>query len=54
MTIIAFVPFLVGIVGALVYFFAANAKVAEIGRIMFFAAVLALMLAFGASHVRIG
>lgn len=54
MTIVALVPFIVGIVGALVYVFAGNAKIAEIGRLMFLAAVIALMFAFGGAHVRIG
>jgi Na+/phosphate symporter len=43
MTIIIF-PILIMIIGALLYFFASNAKWQEIGRIMFFCGLFIAML----------
>lgn len=41
---VALVPIIAAIAGALVYVISANAKAAELGRLVFGAAVLALML----------
>jgi hypothetical protein len=43
--LIATIPALVAIAGALVYALAGNAKLAELGRLAFFAAILVLLLA---------
>ena len=44
---IVLLPLLVAIVGVLMYALSANPKVAEMGRIMFFAGLLAFLLAGG-------
>lgn len=51
--VIATIPTLVLIIGALLYAFAGNAKLSEVGRIMFFAGLLAALLAThgGSVHV---
>lgn len=54
MTIIALIPALVALGGALVYALASNPKVAEIARIAFLCGLMALMFALSSSHVRIG
>jgi Na+/phosphate symporter len=46
--IIAWLAVLVAIVGALLYALSSNAKVAEMGRILFFVGALAAVLAAGA------
>ena len=51
---IAVIPLLVAIVGLLMYILATNAKVAEIGRIMFACGLLALMFASARESIRIG
>lgn len=40
------VPALCAIVGALVYALSSNAKAAELGRVLYLGAVIALMIAF--------
>jgi len=52
--IIAVIPLLVAIIGLLMYILASNAKVAEIGRIMFFCGLLALMFSTARETFRIG
>lgn len=47
---IAVVPLVAAIVGALTYALSSNTKVVELGRLVFFAAMIALMVA-SASHV---
>ena len=54
MIVIAIVPALVSFIGALVYFLASNPKVSDLGRLAFFAGLLALMFAMSARVVRIG
>ncbi len=51
---IALVPLFVAIVGLLMYALSANTKVAEIGKIMFFCGLLALMFASARESIRIG
>jgi Na+/phosphate symporter len=48
--VIAIVPALVAIVGALIYLIASNPKLAEVGRLAFLAGMIALCIAL-ASHV---
>ncbi len=52
--LIAVIPLLVAIIGLLLYLLAANAKVAEVGRLMFACGLLALMFASAREAVRIG
>lgn len=52
--IIAVIPLLVAIIGLLLYLLAANAKVAEVGRLMFGCGLLALMFASARESIRIG
>jgi Na+/phosphate symporter len=52
--IITIVPLLVAIIGLLMYLLASNAKVAEVGRIMFGCGLLAFMFATERTTVRIG
>lgn len=52
--LIGWVTALFAIAGALVYALAANPKVAEIGRVTFFAAMIALMIALSGHVARIG
>jgi len=49
----ALIPVLVAVAGVLAYALASNAKVAEIGRLLFFAGVLALMFAFAGRAVHL-
>ena len=49
---IALVPIICAILGALAYALSANAKVAELGRLLFLASVIALMFAFSAHTVK--
>jgi len=51
---IAVIPLIVAIVGLLMYILAANAKVAEIGRLMFACRLLALMFASARESIRVG
>lgn len=44
MTIVLLLPAIVAIVGALLYFAATNAKISELGRIMFAAGMIAICL----------
>lgn len=46
---IALVPIICAILGALAYALSANGKVAELGRLVFLASMIALMISF-ASH----
>jgi hypothetical protein len=50
---VALIPVLIAIAGALVYALASNAKVAELGRLLFACAVLALMLGAAGHTVRL-
>lgn len=54
MTIVALIPALVALAGALVYALSKTAEVKELARICFFCGLLALMFALSASHVQIG
>jgi hypothetical protein len=47
MMIVATIPLAVCLVGLLLYVLASNPKVAEVGRLMFFAGLLAALLASG-------
>ncbi len=52
MTIIAFLPFLVLVIGLVLYFIAVGltkSSVGEIGKIMFFCGTLAFLMAAGSS-----
>jgi hypothetical protein len=51
---IALVPLFVAIVGLLMWLLAANGKVAEIGKIMFFCGLTALMFSTARESIRIG
>lgn len=51
---IALVPFVVAVIGALIYAFASNAKLAEIGRILFSVGALWCVYVVLGVHVRIG
>lgn len=50
---VALVPILGVIAGALLYGLASNPKVAEIGRLIFAASMLALMLAWTGHSIRL-
>ena len=52
--LIAIVPVVFAIVGALIYALAGNPKAAEIGRLTFLAAMIALSIALAAHTVRVG
>lgn len=54
MTLIAIIPLLVALVGAVTYAVSANPKVSELGRIAFFAGLLVTMLAMAGHTIRIG
>jgi Na+/phosphate symporter len=49
-------PLLIAIIGLLMYALSANSKLVEIGRIMFFAGLLAFLLGAGPviSSIRVG
>lgn len=51
---IALLAILFAIAGALVYALSGNAKLAELGRLTFLAAMIALMLEFAKHVVKIG
>jgi hypothetical protein len=48
---VAWIPLIALIVGILMYALASNAKVAEIGRLLFFAAFLALLIVMAPATV---
>ncbi len=48
---IIYLPLLVALVGLLMYILAKEAKVVEIGRIMFWTGLLAFLMSGGAGHV---
>jgi Na+/phosphate symporter len=52
--LIAIIPFIVLIVGLLMYALAANPKISEIGRIMFFCGLLALCFTFARQTLSLG
>lgn len=53
--VIAPLDLVAAIAGLVLYIVASNAKVAEVGRILFFVGLLALLLASGAAHgLRLG
>lgn len=53
--VIAPLDVVVAIAGLVVYLATSNAKASELGRIMFFAGLLALLLATGSAHgLRLG
>jgi hypothetical protein len=54
MMIIIGIPFLVCIVGLVMYAFAKDPKVARVGELMFFAGLLVTLLAVSGGHLRIG
>jgi Na+/phosphate symporter len=54
MVVIALVPLVVCVVGALLYALSSNPKISEMGRLAFFAGLLALMLAMAGHTVKIG
>lgn len=49
----AALPFLFALVGLLMYVLASNTKVSELGRILFFAGMLATLLPLGGHLVRL-
>ena len=52
--LIAYIPLLFAIIGLLIYVLATNAKVVELGRIVFFAGFFVTMLAMATKVLRIG
>lgn len=52
--LIAVIPFIVLIVGLLLWVLAANPKVSKAGEYMFFCGLLALMFALSGHSVRLG
>ncbi len=52
--LIAIVPLLVAVTGALIYALAANPKLSEMGRLAFACGVLALMFALAGKTLRLG
>jgi hypothetical protein len=52
--IITIVPLLVAIIGLLMYLLSSNAKVAEVGRLMFACGLLAWLFSTSRASVRIG
>lgn len=48
---IIFLPLLVALIGLLMYILAGNPKIQELGRLMFFAGVLAFLLVGGGPAV---
>ncbi len=46
-------PLLVAIVGLLIYALSSSAKLAEIGRLMFFAGLLTALFVFGQGHIHL-
>lgn len=54
MTLIILIPLIVAITGAFMFLASPNAKVAELGKLVFLAAAIALMFALSGSQIRIG
>lgn len=54
MIVIAIIPAVFAIVGLLVYLLAANPKAVELGRLCFFAGLLALAFVLSGHTVRVG
>lgn len=54
MTIVAFVPLLVAVVGVLVYALSTGAKLAEIGRLAYFAGLFVFLMVVANHVIRIG
>lgn len=54
MQIIAIVPLVLALIGAVLYVVSSNPKVQELGRILFAAGVFAFAFAFAAAHLKIG
>ena len=54
MIVIAWLPVIVLVLGLLLYVLPVNAKLQELGRIMFFCGLLALCFAYAGRTVRIG
>lgn len=52
--IVAWMPIVGMLVGALVYALSTNAKAAELGRALFWASTIALMLTLAHATVRLG
>jgi Na+/phosphate symporter len=52
--IIAIIPFILAVIGVLLYAFAANPKASEIGRLMFFCGLLVLTFALAHEVLRLG
>lgn len=52
--VIAVIPLITAVVGLLMWVLAANPKVAEAGRLMFFAGIFVLTLAFAKQTISIG
>lgn len=52
--VIAVIPFIILIVGLLMWILAAHPKVAEAGRLMFFCGLFVLTMAFSRQTVSIG
>jgi Na+/phosphate symporter len=50
---IIYIPFLIAIIGLLVYVLATNPKAQELGRIMFFCGLLATLLPLGERVARL-
>jgi Na+/phosphate symporter len=50
---IATIPALAAVIGALMYALSSNTKLSEIGRLVFFAGILALLLSVHAGSVRV-
>jgi hypothetical protein len=53
MTLVALVPVLAAVIGVLVYALASNAKVAELGRLTFFAGLFVALLVFATKVVKL-
>ena len=52
--LIAIVPVIVAIVGALIYSLSAHPKVSEIGRLCFLAGMIGFCVAYASHTVRVG
>jgi hypothetical protein len=54
MLVITVVPLLAAIIGLLMYVLASNAKVSEVGRIVFMTAILVVWFTMAGKTIRIG
>lgn len=54
MVVIAYIPLLAAVAGALVYGLASNPKLSELGRLLFLAACIAFLFAMGNAVVKVG